>query len=55
MRCHLACLIIEEPQVGLAHWCHLPRFGTRASVSQPIGGLGVAFIGTALTCDPVPM
>src|SRR6266404_5215127 len=28
MRCHLACLVVEEPQVGWPHWCHLPRFGT---------------------------
>src|SRR5206468_8610354 len=28
MRCHLACLAVEEPQVGWPHWCHLPRFGT---------------------------
>ena len=30
MRCHLACLDVEEPQVGWPHWCHLPRFSTPA-------------------------
>jgi hypothetical protein len=25
---HLACLAVEEPQVGWPHRCHLPRLGT---------------------------
>jgi len=38
MRCHLACLAVEEPQVGWPHWCHLPRFCTPAP--GPIGTAG---------------
>ena len=48
--CHLACLAVEEPQVGRPHWCHPPCFGTCAVVLEapdPAGGVYGGQMGMA--------